>query len=168
MKKVVWWLLPIVTLVVGFYLGSMSKKAEVEKMNVKSVEESNSVAKEERLFNFVTPAGYEVTIGDNTASVWKEGRPKPNGDTDVQSDLSVWVNKTDIGGSQFASTNPKLIRPLVVSGYNAKYYKITDELAGNPYLVVVNLNDGRWIYIESAEQKLLDEVLITFNVKNSK
>jgi hypothetical protein len=55
-----------------------------------------------------------------------------------------------------------------LNGYRAKYYKIIDESAGNPYLTVIDIKDGRWIYIESAEQKLLDQVLATFTIKNSK
>lgn len=146
----------------------MNRRLGSEKTNLVVVNDKAVIIKEDPLFVFDTPPGYEIATTVDSAVLWKEGRPKPVGDTDAQSDLSVWVRKADIDGSQFVSANPKLVKSLSVGGYRAKYYKIIDESAGNPYLTVIDIKDGRWIYIESAEQKLLDQVLATFTIKNSK
>jgi hypothetical protein len=160
MKKVLLWILPIFTLAAGIYIGLIYKKPIIENSPIAI----SSVP----LFAFETPAGYEGQIENNNALLWKEGRPKPLGDSDAQADLSVWVHKTNIADSQFASAKPTLLRSFMVNGFGAGYYKLSDEQAGNPYLVVIDMKDGSWIYIETVEQKLLDEVLATFKVKNSK
>ncbi len=167
MKKILVWFLPIVTLAVGFYLGSMSESRSIRSAVLKSAEDSLSIQENEPVFNFDIPVGYETTTWDGTVSVWKKGRPKPSGDTDARSDLFAYINKWGVSKLQFASTPPKLLRSFTVSEHKANYYRFADEQAGNPYLVVIDLN-GPVIEIESADKKLLDEVLSTFKITDDK
>jgi hypothetical protein len=96
MKKHAVWLLPIITLIIGFYAGSMNRRLGSEKTNLVVVNDKAVIIKEDPLFVFDTPPGYEIATTVDSAVLWKEGRPKPVGDTDAQSDLSVWVRKADI------------------------------------------------------------------------
>lgn len=166
MKKLALWLLPIVTLVIGFYLGSMNESRNIRTAVLKSAKDSLVIQQDEPIFTFDIPAGYETTTWDGTVLVWKKGRAKPSQDADAHADLFAYVNRTGMSQLQLASTVPKLLRSFTVSGYSASYYKLADEQAGNPYLVRIDLN-GAWIEIESAEQKLLDDVLTTFKIDNN-
>ncbi len=166
MKKLALWLLPIITLLIGFYLGSMNESRSIRASNLKSAKDSLVIQQDEPIFTFDIPAGYETTTWDGTVLLWKKGRSKPGQDADAHADLSAYVNRTGQSTLQLTSSNPKLLRSFSVNGHAASYYKLADEQAGNPYLVIIDLN-GPLIEIESADQKLLDDVLKTFKVDNN-
>lgn len=164
-KKFLLWTLPVVMLLVGFYAGSMYQKPAIKPVEENKTQENNSSVTSDKkapLFTFETPAGYEGKIENNSSSLWKEGRAKPTGDSDAQPDLVASVGSSDISGSLFSRLNPVVLRSLMVSGYDAKYYKLTDDF-GDSYAVIVDAK-GQWIYIESIDQNLLDKVLATFKI----